>query len=63
MVAVGVGGEGDAADRVGEGLTRESSRGFPLVDNNNNNTFLLSKYNHTNKKTHKNIHYSPRTNS
>lgn len=41
------GGEDDAADQVGERLTREASRGFLLVDNNN--TFLLSKCNHTNK--------------
>lgn len=49
MVENGVvgGGEDDAADQVGERLTREASRGFPLVDNNN--TFLLSKCNHTNK--------------
>lgn len=56
------GGEDDAADQVGERLTCEASRGFPLVANNNN-TFLLSKYNHTNKiNTQKHSLFTP-TNS
>lgn len=54
------GGEADAADQVWERLTHEASRGFPLVDNNNNNTFLLSKYNHTNKiNTQKHSLFTP----